>query len=558
MAINKIKVKSLAATGTKDTTTFLRGDDSFQVVDTDLVSDTTPQLGGNLDVNSRSIVSTSNGNIVMTPDGSGEVQAGGTRGLKLPAGTTAQRPTSQGHIRFNSDLDTVEFYDGTDYLNLDVSPTISAISPTERSPAQISAGGNLTITGTNFKSGTTVDFIHTNGTVTASATVTRDSATQLTAAIPTSLPTAQSPFDIKVSRPSGLSATSLNSFTINSPPVFSIAAGSLATIFDSGRSGVNIDLGITDPESGTVTSRVVAGAIPTGLTYNANGTITGTASAVGTDTTSTFTVEASDSSSSLATRIYSITVKAPVVTSITSTGSGNFTKPAGLATIAKILVVGGGAGGGHHGGGGGGAGGLVEISNFSITPYSSPIPYSVGAKGAGSASGSNSTFGGITADGGGAGGDFNQKGTAGGSGGGTGKDANQPGASANQSANTNDGYNTYPSTGYGNGGGYGAPPGGGGGGGGGAGGAGQAGGGGEYAGNGGQGASSTVSGTSVTYAGGGGGGTNGGHQGEAAPGGGGAGGAQAGTDGLGGGGGGANYSGGTGAAGGNGVIIYTY
>jgi hypothetical protein len=39
----------------------------------DVVDDTTPQLGGNLDVNGNSIVSVSNGNITFTPDGSGKV-----------------------------------------------------------------------------------------------------------------------------------------------------------------------------------------------------------------------------------------------------------------------------------------------------------------------------------------------------------------------------------------------------------------------------------------------------------------------------------------------------
>jgi hypothetical protein len=39
----------------------------------DLVNDTTPQLGGNLDVNGNSIVSVSNGNITFTPDGTGKV-----------------------------------------------------------------------------------------------------------------------------------------------------------------------------------------------------------------------------------------------------------------------------------------------------------------------------------------------------------------------------------------------------------------------------------------------------------------------------------------------------
>ena len=39
----------------------------------DVVSDTTPQLGGDLDVNGQSIVSTSDGNIVMDPNGTGAV-----------------------------------------------------------------------------------------------------------------------------------------------------------------------------------------------------------------------------------------------------------------------------------------------------------------------------------------------------------------------------------------------------------------------------------------------------------------------------------------------------
>jgi len=42
-------------------------------VATDLVNDTSPQLGGNLDVNGNSIVSASNGNISITPNGSGKV-----------------------------------------------------------------------------------------------------------------------------------------------------------------------------------------------------------------------------------------------------------------------------------------------------------------------------------------------------------------------------------------------------------------------------------------------------------------------------------------------------
>ena len=44
-----------------------------RVLPSDVVGDTTPQLGGDLDVNGNSIVSTSNGNINITPNGTGTV-----------------------------------------------------------------------------------------------------------------------------------------------------------------------------------------------------------------------------------------------------------------------------------------------------------------------------------------------------------------------------------------------------------------------------------------------------------------------------------------------------
>jgi hypothetical protein len=65
---------------------------------TDVVQDTTPQLGGNLDVNGQSIVSVSNGNIAITPDGTGSIvldglnwpQADGTSGQVLQTNGSGQ------------------------------------------------------------------------------------------------------------------------------------------------------------------------------------------------------------------------------------------------------------------------------------------------------------------------------------------------------------------------------------------------------------------------------------------------------------------------------------
>ena len=50
---------------------------------TDIVQDTTPQLGGSLDVNGEDIVSTSNGNITLTPNGSGVVRIDGSSGIDM-------------------------------------------------------------------------------------------------------------------------------------------------------------------------------------------------------------------------------------------------------------------------------------------------------------------------------------------------------------------------------------------------------------------------------------------------------------------------------------------
>ena len=66
------------ATITAGTTAWIYADGAgsgaaVRAVPSDLVDDASPQLGGNLDVNGNSIVSVSNGDIAITPDGTGDV-----------------------------------------------------------------------------------------------------------------------------------------------------------------------------------------------------------------------------------------------------------------------------------------------------------------------------------------------------------------------------------------------------------------------------------------------------------------------------------------------------
>jgi len=74
---------SRLGSGTASSSTFLRGDNSWVAVNTDLVSDTSPQLGGNLDCNDFSLVTTSgNQGIQIDPHGTGDIVLQTTTGAK--------------------------------------------------------------------------------------------------------------------------------------------------------------------------------------------------------------------------------------------------------------------------------------------------------------------------------------------------------------------------------------------------------------------------------------------------------------------------------------------
>ena len=68
---------------------------------TDVVADTSPQLGGDLDVNSNDIVSTSNGNITLTPNGTGVVRIDGSNGIDMQSGAISIKNSgAQSYVRF--------------------------------------------------------------------------------------------------------------------------------------------------------------------------------------------------------------------------------------------------------------------------------------------------------------------------------------------------------------------------------------------------------------------------------------------------------------------------
>ncbi len=149
----------------------------------------------------------------------------GTEGTKVASGTTAQRGSTAGQIRFNSTTGLAEYYTGTSFKTIDSPPTVSSINVTE---VASDGGGNQTIviTGSGFNSGATVTFVGNAGTNFNASTVTVDSDTQITAVAPqSSFLNAQEPYGVKVTNTTGLSATLVSQINVDASPTWNTASG---------------------------------------------------------------------------------------------------------------------------------------------------------------------------------------------------------------------------------------------------------------------------------------------------------------------------------------------
>ena len=349
----------------------------------------------------------------------------GTEGTKVASGTTAQRGSTTGQLRFNTTTGLAEYYTGSAFKSIDSPPTISSIDISE---VDSNAGGNQTvvITGSGFNSGATVTFVGSSANFNAT-TVTVNSDTQITAVAPkASFLNAQEPYGVKVLNISGLSATLASQINVDTDVVWSTSTGSLGSVNDDA-TGTHFTVSATDADSDTITYSVQLGSLPAGMSLNSStGAISGDPTNVSNATTSNFTLRASTTDAN-ADRSFSITVNpAPI-------------------TIEYLVIAGGGAGGGSHRGGGGGAGGYRNSyasetsgrNSSTETPYSftstgTVITVTVGAGGAVSSAqnggkGGNSSISAsgqttITSNGGGGGGQYENSADAGtyGSGGGAG------------------------------------------------------------------------------------------------------------------------------------------
>ena len=131
-----VALSKLSTTGTASSSTFLRGDGAWTAVSTDVVGDTSPQLGGDLDINGHDIISaTTNQSISINPNGTGDIVLQSTTGAYTQLNGTGGDVMFVGHwtngnlvwdcsdaqlefadglkASFGSDEDLVISYDGS-------------------------------------------------------------------------------------------------------------------------------------------------------------------------------------------------------------------------------------------------------------------------------------------------------------------------------------------------------------------------------------------------------------------------------------------------------------
>ena len=234
----------------------------------------------------------------------------GTEGTKIALGTTAQRGSTQGQIRFNSTTALAEYYTGTEFKAIDSPPTITSVDVTN---IATDSGGTETfvITGSLFNTNATVKFRDNGGTLITPDTTTVNSGSQITVTkTRSSFSNANEPYDVIVTNPSGLESTLDDQINVDNTPTWSTASGQVGGTIYENLAMTNTTLTATDADNDTIAYSIQSGALPTGITLNSSsGVLSGTpTTAISTDTTYNFTARAT-ANSQTADRAFNIVVK---------------------------------------------------------------------------------------------------------------------------------------------------------------------------------------------------------------------------------------------------------
>jgi len=316
----------------------------------DLVQDTSPQLGGDLDVNGRDIVSTSDGNITLTPNGAGVVRLDGN--VDISTGLIAlKNGGSQSELRLYCESSNAHYlaikapphsqFSGNVTLQLpggtgtsgqaivtngsgvlsfadiaETKPTVANVSQT----IAPSTATTINITGTGFVSIPQVDFVNgSTGAVTRANTVSFTNATTLSVNVTLT----SGNYFVRVENPDGLAGRSTNNIiTASTAPSFSTSAGSLGTIAGNFSGTVATIAGSSDSAiTFSETTSVLTNASEANCSLNSSTGVITTSDFGGSSTTPTtynFTIRITDAEGQTADRAFSLT------SSFGATGGGQF------------------------------------------------------------------------------------------------------------------------------------------------------------------------------------------------------------------------------------------
>jgi len=293
-----------------------------------IVEDSTPQLGGNLDVQTNQIVSTSNNNVKVYPNGTGVLEVGGdgssevgkiqlnceqnSHGIKLASPNHAAGQsytiTFPATAPVNGKILQTDGSGNLSFADAATLPTITTSSLTT-TPSTSTAH---TIDGTGFVSVPIVTFIKSDtGAVTTASAVSFTSSTRITATVSLA---AGSYFVRVENNDGGAVRTATAILTVSTGPSWTTSSGSLGTVGAGDAVSFTVaatsDSTIAFSETTSIlTSNTDTPATTMNLSLNSStGAITGTAPSATATTTYTFTLRATDAESQTADRSFSITV----------------------------------------------------------------------------------------------------------------------------------------------------------------------------------------------------------------------------------------------------------
>jgi hypothetical protein len=252
----------------------------------------------------------------------------------IPFGNSANRPTgATGQPYFNGEEKRLELYTASGWQNI-VSETPGVVS-VSGNYLESTGSATLEVTGTNFTTGAIASVIGTNGVEVNANSTTVNSIVSVTAVF-SGLSNANEPYDLKITNTSNLFGLLPDALYINASPVWQTASGSLGAFAEQ----VSMSVSATATDDSTITYALAAGStLPSGVTLNsATGLISGTLPNISTNTTYTFTINASDGSNPVIPRTFSfISNAAPAW--VTASGSlGSFLNNTSITTSALSVT----------------------------------------------------------------------------------------------------------------------------------------------------------------------------------------------------------------------------